>query len=145
VVNRSNIQDIAQSIIQEKLGTIKDELQDMYDKNQEVEKMLSEQYKCENTKVLEVVLEHILFHWDDIMELLLDELLEDEALELNQIENQKREGKRADNPGRIERDTKLADKSLHGKYHDYRSVDMRDILGIFEEYKQIETSIKNRL
>ena len=48
--------------------------------------MLSEQYKCENTKVLEVVLEHILFHWDDIIELLIDDLLEDEALELNNIE-----------------------------------------------------------
>lgn len=44
-----------------------------------------------------------------------------------------------------ERSTNLADKSLYGKYHDYRSVDMRDILGIFEEYKQIESSIKNRL
>jgi hypothetical protein len=76
------------------------------------------------------------------MEVLIDEILEEEVLELNQIEDQKRN---ADASPKKERSTKLADKSMHGKYHDYRSVDMRDILGIFEEYKQIETSIKNRL
>jgi hypothetical protein len=35
-------------------------------------------------------LEHILFHWEDIMEVLIDDLLEEEALELNKIEDMKK-------------------------------------------------------
>lgn len=95
--------------------------------------------------MLEVVLEHILFHWDDIMEVLIDDLLEEEALELNNIEEQKNEAKIKENPKMKQRETKLADKSLYGKYHDYRTVDMRDIMSIFEDYRNIENSIKNRL
>ena len=30
---------------------------------------------CENLKLLEVVMEHLLFHWEDIVDVLLDELL----------------------------------------------------------------------
>jgi len=40
----------------------------------------------EDSKLLEAVLEHILFHWDDIMACLVDELIEEEVLELNRIE-----------------------------------------------------------
>ena len=36
--------------------------------------------------MLEVVLEHILFHWDDIVAVLLDELIGEEVIEMNQIE-----------------------------------------------------------
>lgn len=78
------------------------------------------------------------------MEVLIDDILEEEVLELNNIESQKTQRENSDN-GKKQRDTKLADKSLYGKYHDYRSVDMRDIFSIFEDYTQIETSIRNRL
>ena len=51
---------------------------------------------CDNPKVLEVILEHILFHWDDIVETFINELLEEEVLELNNIEKMKKgENKRA--------------------------------------------------
>jgi len=30
---------------------------------------------------------------------------------------------------------KLADKSMHGKFHDYKNVDLREITTIFDEYK----------
>ena len=45
---------------------------------------------CENPKILELVLEHILFHWDDIMDVLIDDLLEEEVLEMNKLEKTKR-------------------------------------------------------
>lgn len=107
-------------------------------RNLEVQKEIDDAYACENPKLLEVILEHILFHWDDIMEVLIDELLEEEVLELNQIERMKNGVKPKDT-------TKLADKSLHGKFHDYQSVDLKDIMSIFKDYKEAETSIKNRL
>jgi len=44
------------------------------------------------------VLEHIIFHWDDIMEVLIDDLLEEEALEFNRIEQQQKEAEEAENP-----------------------------------------------
>ncbi len=78
------------------------------------------------------------------MEVLIDDLLEEEALELNKIEDMKKQADIEDSPKK-ERSTKLADKSLYGKFHDYKSVDLRDIMQIFEEYKQAETSIKNRM
>jgi hypothetical protein len=54
-----------------------------------VQKEIDEAYACENPKLLEVVLEMILFHWDDIMDLFIDDLVEEEALELNRIEEVK--------------------------------------------------------
>lgn len=46
----------------------------------------NQDYTCENLKLLEVVMEHLLFHWDDIVDVLLDELLTEEVNERNQIE-----------------------------------------------------------
>ena len=74
------------------------------------------------------------------MDVLIDDILEEEVLELNNIEALKTERENNES-GKKQRDTKLADKSLYGKYHDYRSVDIRDIFSIFEDYKQFETSI----
>jgi len=34
-------------------------------------------------------MEHILFHWEDVMACLVDELIEEEVLELNKIEQTK--------------------------------------------------------
>jgi hypothetical protein len=31
---------------------------------------------------------------------------------------------------------------MHGKFHDYKNVDLREISGIFDEYKQAETRLK---
>ena len=33
-------------------------------------------------------MEHLLFHWDDIVDILMDELIEDEVKERNKIEQQ---------------------------------------------------------
>ena len=82
-----------------------------------------------------MILEHILFHWDDIMEVLIDDIMEEEVFELNKIEEMRKERDEADQSNKKPRNTKLADKSLYGKFHDYRSVDLRDIFSIFEDYK----------
>lgn len=75
--------------MQEKLFNIRDEIKELMDKNQAVTSQIDQAYSCENTKVLEVILEHILFHWDDIMEVLLEDILEEEVFEMNKIESQK--------------------------------------------------------
>ena len=48
---------------------------------------IADQYSCEDSKLLEVILEHILIHWDDITAILIDEIIQEEALELNKIES----------------------------------------------------------
>jgi hypothetical protein len=70
-------------------------------------------------------MEHILLHWDEICACLLDELIEEEVIELNKIEDV-----------RLKRDprTQLADRSMVGKFHDYKSVDLREITKIFDDY-----------
>jgi hypothetical protein len=80
------------------------------------------------------------------MEVLIDDLLEEEALELNKIEDLKRETLHVSEIKKSKsRSTKLADRSLHGKFHDYKSMDLRDIMGIFESYKEADNNIRNRL
>ena len=64
-------------------------MKDIIEKGKHTEEHINDGFYCENSKVLEVVLEHIIFHWDDIMEVLIDDLLEEEALELNCIEQQR--------------------------------------------------------
>ena len=103
-------------------------------------------------------MEHIILHWDDIVELLFDELIHEEVQELNKIEFKREDDIKRSNytqgrgsPGKdsatllntkqrhtMEGYTHLADKSMYGKYHDYKSVDLRDIMGLFDDYLQIE-------
>lgn len=85
-------------------------------------------------------MEHILLNWDEIVELLFEELIHEEVQELNQIEFRK-------NPQAAQKPTKtsLADRSMYGKYHDYKSVDLRDIMSLFEDYSSIEQRMKSKL
>lgn len=78
-------------------------------------------------------MEHILLHWDEIVACLLDELIEEEVIELNRVEDTRM--KRTST-------THLADRSLVGKFHDYKSVDLREISRIFEDYDEAERAIK---
>ncbi len=52
---------------------------------------LNNQYTCENVKLLEVVMEHLLFHWEDIVDVLIDDLVEEEVRERNAIEERQLE------------------------------------------------------
>lgn len=101
-------------------------------------------------------MEHIILHWDDIVELLFDELIHEEVQELNKIEFKKEDdlavvnASKNNSPGKeatilntkqrhnLTGYTNLADKSMYGKYHDYKSVDLRDIMGLFDDYLNIE-------
>jgi hypothetical protein len=40
-----------------------------------VHEQVSGGFTCEDPKLLEVIIEHILLHWDDIMAVLIDELV----------------------------------------------------------------------
>lgn len=44
---------------------------------------------CDNPQILEVLMEHILINWDEIVELLFEELIHEEVQELNKIEFRK--------------------------------------------------------
>ena len=96
-------------------------------------------YTCEDSKLLEIIIEHILLHWDDIMAVLIDELIQEEVIELNKLEDRVLRGNISSNGGSS---MKLADKSMLGKFHDYKNVDLREITTIFDEYKQAEQKIK---
>ena len=48
----------------------------MKERSQQVYHGLDEAYSCNNVKLLELVMEHLVFHWEDIVELFIDDLLE---------------------------------------------------------------------
>ena len=56
---------------------------------QAAQRSVDEGFAVEDSKLLEVLMEHILFHWEDIMACLVDELIEEEVLELNNIEKRR--------------------------------------------------------
>ena len=90
-------------------------------------------------------MEHLLFHWEDIVDVLLDELLTEEVNERNQIEA-KLQGKHElpiteDNYEEEEAPEERQQRVLDRK----REVDLREIMRIFDDYKRIEESVANRL
>jgi hypothetical protein len=74
MVNRERVDDVYSALAQVKL------------RSEDITKNISDQYSCEDSKLLEVIIEHILLHWDDITAVLIDEIIQEEALELNKIE-----------------------------------------------------------
>lgn len=141
LLTRKEVNTIAQEIIQEKLESIGDNLRSLKERQEQVESTLSDAYTCDNIKLLEVVMEHLLFHWEDITDLLIDELIEDEANERNRIE--------AALQGRARPTVVMGEESVPRKQEhpvrEVQSVDMRDIMRIFEDYTKTEMSIRNRL
>ena len=138
-MKKEDIPELAKTETSDKMEELHRALLDIQMKNKQIEQGLTESLTCENPKILEILMEHIVLHWDDIVQMLLDELIHEEVQELNQIELKSTEGERE--PPK----TKLADRSLYGKYHDYKSVDLHDIMSLFDEYLTAEKSIKNKL
>ena len=102
---------------------------------------INQEYTCENLKLLEVVMEHLLFHWEDIVGVLLDELLTEEVSERNQIE-----AKLHGHYPIPHTDEEEASGQRHQRVLDRkREVDLREIMRIFDDYKRIEESVANRL
>jgi hypothetical protein len=86
ILTRKDVNSIAREILYENLSATAQDLKAFSLMNSEAEQALTEAYSCDNVKLLEVIMEHLLFHWDDITQVLVDELLEEEALERNRIE-----------------------------------------------------------
>ena len=83
---KNRLAEIGQSHVQDGVDDIKVQLDEIRARTLEVQTGLSNGFAVEDAKLLEAVLEHILFHWDDIVACLLDEVIEEEVLELNRIE-----------------------------------------------------------
>lgn len=133
------------TLVDDKMAQLHQVLSEIHQSNQQVNQRLSNQLTCENPKVLEVLMEHIVLHWDDIVQMLLDELIHEEVQELNQIEWRKVDHDKATGSasqgGHNLQSTSLADRSMYGKFHDYKSVDLRDIMSLFDDYMDIEQSV----
>lgn len=140
LITKKDLPNIAQEIIKEKLGDVNTELLKMQLASQIINSEINDVYACHNPKLLEILVEYVIFHWDDIMECLVDDLLEEEVIELNNIDEQK---KSADGSKKVKKQPKLSASSTG--FQDFKSVDMRDILSVFEDYNRAEKSIKNRM
>ena len=77
---------IAREVLCEEVERLRDGVDEINKRNLEVKRAIDAEYSCENPKLLEAIMEHILFHWDDTVELLMDELIEEEAEALNAME-----------------------------------------------------------
>lgn len=146
VITRKDVHIIAQQLLQDRLSDVQEDLHTFYDRNKQLENELAQAYTCNNVKLLEVVMEHLLFHWDDIVDILMDELIEDEVKERNKIEQQimMEDGESYEERQEIplkERKQERVEREVERK----REIDIRDIMRIFEEYKRTEESITNRM
>ena len=96
---------------------------------------MTDQITCDNPKILGALMEHIVLNWDDVVNLLIDELVHEEVQEMNRIEWQKTDHTKTKPQSSS---TTLADRSMYGKYHDYKTSDLRDIMALFDDYKNLE-------
>ena len=86
-------------------------------------------------------MEHIILHWDDVVDLLVDEVIHEEVQELNKIEWRKADHDKATGSKPQSTNTTLADRSMYGKFHDYKTSDLRDIMALFDDYMSIEQNV----
>ena len=77
---------ISQNHVEDGVTDIKAQFDHMRKRALEVQSGVTDGIAVEDPKLLEALMEHILFYWDDIMACLVDELVEEEVLELNRIE-----------------------------------------------------------
>ena len=84
-------------------------------------------------------------NWDDVVQLLMDELIHEEVQELNKIEWRRKDHDKdsSQKPG-ASASTTLADRSMYGKFHDYKTVDLREIMSLFDDYASLEQSVINK-
>lgn len=86
-------------------------------------------------------MEHLLFHWEDIVDVLIDELIEEEVQERNVIEERQNNQDPSSTFQRIEDyEYPIEDQATRKQ-----QVDLRDIMRVFDDYKRTEMSIINRL
>lgn len=127
MVTRKNLPKAADDFRHDEVNTLLETLEQFKAKTQKVQEDVRAEYAIEDPKVLEVIIEHILLNWDEICACLVDELIEEEVVELNRIED-----------ARLHRNTQPQNSRKHGKFEDYKSVDLRDITRIFDDYDKAE-------
>ena len=84
-----SISDLSNRAVNEGVDDLKQQMDQMRAQAQAAQKTVDDGFAVEDSKLLEVLMEHILFHWEDIMACLVDELIEEEVLELNNIEKRR--------------------------------------------------------
>ena len=117
------LNEIAGGVVEGGVEDVMAQLNELKNRTLEVQSGVNSGFAVEDSKLLEAVLEHILFHWDDIMACLVDELIEEEVLELNRIE-QIRSGEDPDAQAREELIDMLFEKkktyTLEAPHLDFR-------------------------
>ena len=108
----AEVAKLSQKKVNEGVDDVHAQLDELRQRTLEVQAGISEGFAVEDSKLLEAVLEHILFYWDDIMACLVDELIEEEVLELNRIDKI-RSGKDPDAIAREELIDMLFEKKKH--------------------------------
>ena len=127
---RADYSDLAAKTQEREVNDIFYQLAQLRMNTGEAEQTVNGAFTCEDTKLLETILEHILLHWEDICECLVDEIIKEEVEELNAIE-MRRNG------------TKPVKDS--GKLHNFKNVDLNDIQALFEDYNRVEQRVRNNL
>jgi len=74
-LKKTDVKKVAREVTQSHVDDIYAKLTQAQLRSQEVDDKISQAYTCEDSKLLELLMEHILLHWDDIMACLVDELI----------------------------------------------------------------------
>lgn len=104
-------------------------------------------------------MEHLFFHWEDITDLLIDDLLEEEVHERNRLEelaatrSNEEEDEDDDTFNQYREDACTTQQKVLAEElteqislkNAVKSVDMRDIMRLLDDYLTTEKSIVNRL
>ena len=78
-MKKEDVPQVTKQIYDDKILELYSALSDIHQRNESVNKTLTESITCENPKVLEVLMEHIVLNWDEIVQLLIDELIHEEV------------------------------------------------------------------
>ena len=74
-LKKEDVEIVATIVNKEKIDDVYSALAQIRLRNEDIAKTISDSYSCEDAKLLEVILEHILIHWDDITAVLIDEII----------------------------------------------------------------------
>jgi hypothetical protein len=88
-VTRKNLGQVSDAVRQDEMADIFSHLEQFKERTQQLQSDIQDNFAIEDPKLLGIIMEHILLHWDDIVACLVDELIEEEVIELNRVEDAK--------------------------------------------------------
>lgn len=74
-LRKPDVEKIATMVNQERVDDVYSALAQVKIRAENIQSNITDQYSCEDSKLLEVIIEHILLHWDDITAVLIDEII----------------------------------------------------------------------